>query len=99
MKDIIWYSEIEIQCLIFASCSYTLCLLITTVDKPAEPQRPWDFLCMFVGDTCLSTGLNPEHKLPQCLLLVSVLGQLPSQPDEVLQLWYTGSQFSEETPR
>ncbi|XP_055364262.1 uncharacterized protein C1orf112 homolog isoform X2 [Betta splendens] len=43
--------------------------------------------------------LSPEHKLPQCLLLVSVLSQLASQPDEVLQLWYNGSQFSEETPR
>ncbi|KAI3368821.1 hypothetical protein L3Q82_025800 [Scortum barcoo] len=43
--------------------------------------------------------LSPEHELPQCLLLVNVLSQLSSQPDEVLQLWYTGSQFSEETPR
>ncbi|XP_044054735.1 uncharacterized protein C1orf112 homolog isoform X2 [Siniperca chuatsi] len=43
--------------------------------------------------------LSPEHGLPQCLLLVSVLGQLTSQPEEVLQLWYTGSHFSEETPR
>ncbi|KAM9848315.1 FIGNL1-interacting regulator of recombination and mitosis [Aulostomus maculatus] len=43
--------------------------------------------------------LSPEHELPQCLLLVSVLGQLVSQPEEVLQLWHTGSQFSEETPR
>ncbi|XP_042369887.1 uncharacterized protein C1orf112 homolog [Plectropomus leopardus] len=44
-------------------------------------------------------GLCPEHELPQCLLLVSVLGQLTSQPEEVLRLWYNGSQFSEETPR
>ncbi|XP_034561014.1 uncharacterized protein C1orf112 homolog [Notolabrus celidotus] len=43
--------------------------------------------------------LTPEHELPHCLLLVSVLGQLSSQPEEVLKLWYTGSQFSEETPR
>ncbi|KAM9357562.1 FIGNL1-interacting regulator of recombination and mitosis [Symphorus nematophorus] len=43
--------------------------------------------------------LRPEHELPQCLLLVNVLGQLTSQPEEVLQLWYAGSQFSEETPR
>uniref|UniRef100_UPI0037E7D3AB FIGNL1-interacting regulator of recombination and mitosis n=1 Tax=Semicossyphus pulcher TaxID=241346 RepID=UPI0037E7D3AB len=43
--------------------------------------------------------LSLEHELPQCLLLVSVLGQLTSQPEEVIQLWYTGSQFSEETPR
>ncbi|XP_026201298.1 uncharacterized protein C1orf112 homolog isoform X2 [Anabas testudineus] len=43
--------------------------------------------------------LNAEYRLPQCLLLVSILNQLASQPDEILQLWYTGSQFSEETPR
>ncbi|KAM7410030.1 hypothetical protein PAMA_001479 [Pampus argenteus] len=43
--------------------------------------------------------LSLEHELPQCLLLVNVLSQLTSQPEEVLQLWYTGSQFSEETPR
>ncbi|XP_037324902.2 FIGNL1-interacting regulator of recombination and mitosis isoform X2 [Pungitius pungitius] len=43
--------------------------------------------------------LSPEHELPQCLLLVSVLGQIHSQPEEVLQLWHTGSQFSEEEPR
>ncbi|XP_034002212.1 uncharacterized protein C1orf112 homolog isoform X2 [Trematomus bernacchii] len=43
--------------------------------------------------------LSPEHELPHCLLLVNVLGQLSSQPEEVLQLWYSGSHFSEETPR
>ncbi|KAG8003640.1 hypothetical protein GBF38_018852 [Nibea albiflora] len=43
--------------------------------------------------------LSRDHELPQCLLLVNILGQLASQPEEVLQLWYTGSQFSEETPR
>ncbi|KAM7013204.1 FIGNL1-interacting regulator of recombination and mitosis [Tautogolabrus adspersus] len=43
--------------------------------------------------------LSPEHELPHCLLLVNVLGKLNSQPEEVLQLWYTGSHFSEETPR
>ncbi|XP_040896344.1 uncharacterized protein C1orf112 homolog isoform X2 [Toxotes jaculatrix] len=43
--------------------------------------------------------LSPEHELPHCLLLVNVLGQLATQPEEVMQLWYTGSQFSEDTPR
>lgn len=43
--------------------------------------------------------LNPDHELPHCLLLVSVMGQLAGQPEEVLQLWYTGSQFSEENLR
>ncbi|XP_016391484.1 FIGNL1-interacting regulator of recombination and mitosis isoform X1 [Sinocyclocheilus rhinocerous] len=49
--------------------------------------------------------LDPDHKcstefcLPQCLLLVSVLGKLSSQPEEALRLWSDGSQFSEETPR
>lgn len=51
------------------------------------------------SDACVSAGLSPEHELPQCLLLVNILGQLNSQPEEVLQLWHTGSQFSEETPR
>ncbi|XP_077439837.1 FIGNL1-interacting regulator of recombination and mitosis isoform X1 [Vanacampus margaritifer] len=43
--------------------------------------------------------LSPQHELPQCLLLANVLDQLASQPEEVLQLWLSGSQFSEETPR
>ncbi|XP_041791809.1 uncharacterized protein C1orf112 homolog [Chelmon rostratus] len=43
--------------------------------------------------------LSPEHELPHCLLLANVLRQLTSQSEEVLQLWYTGSQFSEDTPR
>ncbi|XP_067273800.1 FIGNL1-interacting regulator of recombination and mitosis isoform X3 [Pseudorasbora parva] len=49
--------------------------------------------------------LNPDHQsstelcLPQCLLLVNVLGKLSSQPGEALRLWSDGSQFSEETPR
>uniref|UniRef100_A0A3Q1FSJ5 FIGNL1 interacting regulator of recombination and mitosis n=1 Tax=Acanthochromis polyacanthus TaxID=80966 RepID=A0A3Q1FSJ5_9TELE len=43
--------------------------------------------------------LRPEQELPQCLLLVSIMGQLSCQPEEVMQLWFTGSQFSEETPR
>uniref|UniRef100_A0A3P8N5S3 Uncharacterized protein n=1 Tax=Astatotilapia calliptera TaxID=8154 RepID=A0A3P8N5S3_ASTCA len=43
--------------------------------------------------------LHPEHELPHCLLLVSVMGQLAGQPEEVLQLWYAGNQFSEENIR
>ncbi|XP_037104625.1 uncharacterized protein C1orf112 homolog [Syngnathus acus] len=43
--------------------------------------------------------LNQQHELPQCLLLANVLDQLVSQPEEVLQLWHSGSQHSEETPR
>uniref|UniRef100_A0A8C2H5C3 Uncharacterized protein n=1 Tax=Cyprinus carpio TaxID=7962 RepID=A0A8C2H5C3_CYPCA len=49
--------------------------------------------------------LDPDHQcstefyLPQCLLLVSVLGKLSSQPEEAMRLWSDGSQFSEETPR
>ncbi|KAM9443839.1 FIGNL1-interacting regulator of recombination and mitosis isoform 2-T2 [Clarias gariepinus] len=42
---------------------------------------------------------SPEHALPQCLLLVSVLGKLSAQTDEIRCLWYDGSQFSEETLR
>ncbi|XP_068600023.1 FIGNL1-interacting regulator of recombination and mitosis [Brachionichthys hirsutus] len=43
--------------------------------------------------------LSPELQLPQCLLLVKVLDQLMSQPEDVAQLWYSGSQFSEDSPR
>uniref|UniRef100_A0AAY4CAK4 Uncharacterized protein n=1 Tax=Denticeps clupeoides TaxID=299321 RepID=A0AAY4CAK4_9TELE len=43
--------------------------------------------------------LHDESALPQCLLLVSVVGKLPSQPEETLQLWCDGSQFPEETLR
>ncbi|KAM8890592.1 FIGNL1-interacting regulator of recombination and mitosis isoform 1-T2 [Synchiropus picturatus] len=43
--------------------------------------------------------LSSEHELPHCLLLTNVLHQLASQPQEVLQLWYTGSLFPEDTPR
>ncbi|XP_054860296.1 uncharacterized protein C1orf112 homolog isoform X2 [Amphiprion ocellaris] len=43
--------------------------------------------------------LHPEQELPQCVLLVSIMGQLSCQPEEVMQLWFAGSQFSEETPR
>ncbi|CAJ1060434.1 uncharacterized protein C1orf112 homolog [Xyrichtys novacula] len=58
------------------------------------PLRPFAEVIL-QKDLCLS----PEHELPHCLLLVNVLGQLSSQPEEVLKLWYTGSQFSEETLR
>uniref|UniRef100_A0A6Q2ZBE7 Uncharacterized protein n=1 Tax=Esox lucius TaxID=8010 RepID=A0A6Q2ZBE7_ESOLU len=37
--------------------------------------------------------------LPHCLLLVSVMGQITSQPEETLHLWCDGSQFPEDTPR
>ncbi|XP_021173292.2 uncharacterized protein C1orf112 homolog isoform X2 [Fundulus heteroclitus] len=45
------------------------------------------------------SGLSPEHELPHLLLLVNIMGQLLSQPEEVMQLWYPGSQFPEDTPR
>ncbi|XP_038650465.1 uncharacterized protein C1orf112 homolog isoform X3 [Scyliorhinus canicula] len=40
-----------------------------------------------------------ELTFPQCLLLMNVMGKLPSQSWEVQSLWYSGSQFSEERPR
>ncbi|XP_067893449.1 FIGNL1-interacting regulator of recombination and mitosis isoform X2 [Heterodontus francisci] len=40
-----------------------------------------------------------ELALPQCLLLINVMGKLPLQPWEVQSLWCSGSQFSEEKPR
>uniref|UniRef100_A0A8C7PZU4 Fignl1 interacting regulator of recombination and mitosis n=1 Tax=Oncorhynchus mykiss TaxID=8022 RepID=A0A8C7PZU4_ONCMY len=46
-----------------------------------------------------SQQLSPETELPHCLLLVSVMGQFPSHPEEALQLWCDGSHFPEDTPR
>lgn len=43
--------------------------------------------------------LATEQELAQCFLLVSVIDQLPSQPEDVQQLWCNGSQFSEESER
>lgn len=43
--------------------------------------------------------LVSEQELAQCLLLVSVIDQLSSQPEDVQQLWFSGSQFSEEVKR
>ncbi|XP_077680292.1 FIGNL1-interacting regulator of recombination and mitosis isoform X2 [Eretmochelys imbricata] len=43
--------------------------------------------------------LSPELHLPQCHLLVTIMDKLPSQPEDVQDLWTTGSQFSEEVPR
>ncbi|XP_041126871.1 uncharacterized protein C1orf112 homolog [Polyodon spathula] len=42
---------------------------------------------------------SAELFLPQCLLLVTIMDKLPTQPEEVLGLWCQGSQFPEETPR
>lgn len=67
---------------------------VSAVFLSADPKR-----ATAMSLVCLCAGLSPEHELPQCLLLLSVLGQIHSQPEEVLQLWHTGSQFSEEEPR
>ena len=48
---------------------------------------------------CVCVELRAEAELPQCVLLVNVLSHLPSHPEEALQLWYSGSQFPEDTPR
>lgn len=42
---------------------------------------------------------SEDTALAQCLLLVNVLAQLSSHPEEALELWCDGSQFPEETPR
>ncbi|XP_051867140.1 uncharacterized protein C1orf112 homolog [Pristis pectinata] len=40
-----------------------------------------------------------ELAFPQCLLLINIMDKLPSQSEEVQNLWCSGSQFSEEKPR
>ncbi|XP_015251801.1 PREDICTED: uncharacterized protein C1orf112 homolog isoform X1 [Cyprinodon variegatus] len=58
------------------------------------PLRPFAEVVL-QPDLCLS----PEHELPHLLLLVNIMGQLLSQPEEVMQLWHPGSLFPEDTPR
>ncbi|KAL7887926.1 hypothetical protein AOLI_G00029000 [Acnodon oligacanthus] len=58
------------------------------------PLRPFAECVLTPARNC-----SPELALPQCLLLVDVLGKLFSQPEDTLRLWCDGSQFSEETPR
>uniref|UniRef100_A0A8C6JSG8 Uncharacterized protein n=1 Tax=Melopsittacus undulatus TaxID=13146 RepID=A0A8C6JSG8_MELUD len=35
-------------------------------------------------------GLPPEQQLPQCLILITIMDKLSSQPEEVQTLWNTG---------
>ncbi|XP_048395365.1 FIGNL1-interacting regulator of recombination and mitosis isoform X3 [Stegostoma tigrinum] len=47
--------------------------------------------------------VNPDFSLelalPQCLLLINIIGKLSSQSCEIQSLWCSGSQISEEEPR
>lgn len=85
----------NVDCMFLLKRMLTYCFYLVT-DRCATKRPTYNPRVTLVF---LYTGLSPEHVLPQCLLLVSVLSQLVSQPEEVLQLWYTGSQFSEDTPR
>ncbi|KFV68472.1 Uncharacterized protein C1orf112, partial [Dryobates pubescens] len=39
-------------------------------------------------------GLLPEQQLPQCLLLITIMDKLSSQPEDVQTLWITGKSQS-----
>uniref|UniRef100_A0A8B9FP30 Chromosome 1 open reading frame 112 n=1 Tax=Amazona collaria TaxID=241587 RepID=A0A8B9FP30_9PSIT len=39
-------------------------------------------------------GLPPEQHLPQCLILITIMDKLSSQPEEVQTLWNTGKSLS-----
>ncbi|XP_069645906.1 FIGNL1-interacting regulator of recombination and mitosis [Haliaeetus albicilla] len=39
-------------------------------------------------------GLPPEQQLPQCLILITIMDKLSSQPEEVQTLWNTGKSLS-----
>eukprot|EP00075_Anas_platyrhynchos_P030129 XP_027319382.1 uncharacterized protein C1orf112 homolog isoform X1 [Anas platyrhynchos] len=41
-----------------------------------------------------NSGLPPEQQLPQCLLLITIMDKLSSQPEEVQTLWNTGKRLS-----
>ncbi|KAM6262599.1 FIGNL1-interacting regulator of recombination and mitosis isoform 2-T2 [Porphyrio hochstetteri] len=40
-------------------------------------------------------GLPPEQQLPQCLILITIMDKLSSQPEEVQTLWNTGKSFQQ----
>ncbi|XP_072555873.1 FIGNL1-interacting regulator of recombination and mitosis [Paramormyrops kingsleyae] len=70
---------------------------LTAVDVLVTQLLP----CRAFVEVVLAPGqeLVPETLFPHCLLLVSVVTKLRSQPEEVLCLWCEGSRFPEETPR
>ncbi|XP_040465927.1 uncharacterized protein C1orf112 homolog isoform X1 [Falco naumanni] len=39
-------------------------------------------------------GLPPEQQLPQCLILITIMDKLSTQPEEVQTLWNTGKSLS-----
>ncbi|KFO84779.1 Uncharacterized protein C1orf112, partial [Buceros rhinoceros silvestris] len=39
-------------------------------------------------------GLPPEQQLPQCLILITIMDKLSSQPEDVQTLWITGKSLS-----
>ncbi|XP_043555410.1 uncharacterized protein C1orf112 homolog isoform X3 [Chiloscyllium plagiosum] len=47
----------------------------------------------------INQDFSLELALPQCLLLINIIGKLSSQSCEIQSLWCSGSQFSEEKPR
>ncbi|RMC08278.1 hypothetical protein DUI87_14519 [Hirundo rustica rustica] len=44
-------------------------------------------------------GLPPEQQLPQCLLLLTIMDKLSSQPEEVQTLWNTGKRLGQFSPQ
>uniref|UniRef100_A0A6I8N3B3 FIGNL1 interacting regulator of recombination and mitosis n=1 Tax=Ornithorhynchus anatinus TaxID=9258 RepID=A0A6I8N3B3_ORNAN len=54
------------------------------------------FVEVLLGD---KLGLSSDQQLPQCLLLVTIMDKLSSQPEDVQTLWCSGNQFSGETTR
>ncbi|XP_048108783.1 uncharacterized protein C1orf112 homolog [Alosa alosa] len=56
--------------------------------------RPFAESLLAENQTC-----SGDSALAHCLLLVSVVAQLSSQPDGTLQLWCDGSRFPEDTLR
>ncbi|XP_020369512.1 uncharacterized protein C1orf112 homolog isoform X2 [Rhincodon typus] len=47
----------------------------------------------------VNPDISLELALPQCLLLINIIGKLSSESCEIQSLWCSGSQISEEKPR
>uniref|UniRef100_H2ZSH9 Uncharacterized protein n=1 Tax=Latimeria chalumnae TaxID=7897 RepID=H2ZSH9_LATCH len=74
------------------------CVILVTLDPLITQLLSFRSFAEVVLDE-KTIDLCGELVLPQCLLLVNIMDKLPSQPEEVQNLWCAGSQYPEDRPR
>ncbi|XP_048801565.1 uncharacterized protein C1orf112 homolog isoform X1 [Lagopus muta] len=67
-------------------------VFLVALDPLVSQLLPFSpFMEQVLRDT---SGLPAEQQLPQCLLLITIMDKLSSQPEEVQTLWNTGKRLS-----